>query len=165
MLSQRDNRINLAISRDNVMLTKSSLQMARMAKADSSAMKTLAIVSTLFLPGTFFSVRSQCSPLQLIYADMNRRSSQCPCSTGTLHLSKQSSAIDSGSIGHSQFRSHSWCLSGFTYLSSSMLVVTQLPQTPQACRTTLQQISDRERLLFRSSSDDSKVVRMRPKMI
>jgi hypothetical protein len=56
MLSQRDNRINLAISRDNVMLTKSSLQMARMAKADSSAMKTLAIVSTLFLPGTFFSV-------------------------------------------------------------------------------------------------------------
>ncbi|KAK5719743.1 hypothetical protein LTR17_015194 [Elasticomyces elasticus] len=55
MLSQRDNRINRQMSEASIRLTKASVSLARTAKADSSAMKTLALIGTIFLPGTFLS--------------------------------------------------------------------------------------------------------------
>ncbi|KAK5684522.1 hypothetical protein LTS10_004392 [Elasticomyces elasticus] len=55
MLSQRDNRINRHMSEANMTLTEASVSLARTAKADSSAMKTLALIGTIFLPGTFLS--------------------------------------------------------------------------------------------------------------
>jgi len=56
MISQRDNRLTQRMNEQNMRLTEASVSIAQTSKADSSAMKTLAIVSTLFLPGTFVSV-------------------------------------------------------------------------------------------------------------
>ncbi|KAK3650334.1 hypothetical protein LTR56_006310 [Elasticomyces elasticus] len=55
MLSQRDNHISHRMNKDSMTLTQASVSLARTAKADSSAMKTLALIGTIFLPGTFLS--------------------------------------------------------------------------------------------------------------
>ena len=49
-IAQRDNKLNLTISRASKTLAMSS-------KRDSSAMKTLALLSMVFLPGTAIAVR------------------------------------------------------------------------------------------------------------
>lgn len=49
MLQQRDNKLSHG-------LAESSNALADRAKADSTAMKALGIVSAIFLPGTFMSV-------------------------------------------------------------------------------------------------------------
>jgi len=49
MLQQRDNAISLKFA-------QASVDLANRAKDDSRAMKALAIVSTVFLPGSFVSV-------------------------------------------------------------------------------------------------------------
>ena len=51
MLMQHDNRLNFD-------LAQASQIVAQAAKNDSSSMKTLALLSSLFLPGTFISVCS-----------------------------------------------------------------------------------------------------------
>lgn len=56
MISQSDNRISRQQNLDNMTLTQASVAIANASKKDSSAMKTLAVVSTVFLPGTFISV-------------------------------------------------------------------------------------------------------------
>ena len=50
MLIQHDNRVQFD-------LAETSHVLAQAAKDDSTSMKTLALLGTLFLPGTFISVR------------------------------------------------------------------------------------------------------------
>lgn len=49
MISQQDNRINLSVAED-------SKKIAAAAKRDSSAMKTVSMLTLIFLPGTFVAV-------------------------------------------------------------------------------------------------------------
>jgi hypothetical protein len=53
-IAQRDNMLNVEVARD-------SRAVAVASKRDSSAMKTLAIVTMAFLPGTFIAVRTYLS--------------------------------------------------------------------------------------------------------
>ncbi|KAI7160189.1 hypothetical protein KC316_g12134 [Hortaea werneckii] len=55
MVSQIDNNISRKQNEESVKLTQASVTIASTSKADSSAMKALAVLSTLFLPGTFIS--------------------------------------------------------------------------------------------------------------
>jgi len=55
LVVQRDNRSNLDIA-------SASMAIAKAAKDDSSAMRTLAFMSIIFLPGTFVSVSSPSNP-------------------------------------------------------------------------------------------------------
>lgn len=50
MISQQDSRINISIAED-------SKKIAAAAKRDSSAMKTVSMLTLVFLPGTFVAVR------------------------------------------------------------------------------------------------------------
>lgn len=50
MISQQDNSINLSVAED-------SKKIAAAAKRDSSAMKTVSMLTLIFLPGTFVAVR------------------------------------------------------------------------------------------------------------
>jgi Mg2+ and Co2+ transporter CorA len=49
LISQRDNDLNIGIAR-------ASKELAAASKRDSSAMKIIALMTTLFLPGTFIAV-------------------------------------------------------------------------------------------------------------
>ncbi|KAI6895829.1 AP-1 complex subunit [Hortaea werneckii] len=55
MVSQIDNNISRKQNEESVKLTQASVTIASTSKADSSAMKALAVLSTFFLPGTFIS--------------------------------------------------------------------------------------------------------------
>lgn len=70
MLSQRDNRISRQMNQVNMRLTEASVSIAKTAKADSSAMKAIAVVSTIFLPGTFVSVSQILSCLECPISDI-----------------------------------------------------------------------------------------------
>ena len=48
-MAQRDNKLNIEIARD-------SKSIAVEGKRDSSAMKTIAVLTIVFLPGTFIAV-------------------------------------------------------------------------------------------------------------
>ncbi|KAL1626995.1 hypothetical protein SLS54_002534 [Diplodia seriata] len=48
LLGQRDSKLNLAMARD-------SRRLASASKRDSSSMKTIAVLTTVFLPGTFIA--------------------------------------------------------------------------------------------------------------
>jgi hypothetical protein len=63
MINLRDSRVNRAI-------VESSKRLARESKKDSSAMKTLSVLATVFLPGTFIAVREE-SPRPLILLSTN----------------------------------------------------------------------------------------------
>lgn len=69
MVAQIDNNVSRKQNEESVKLTQASVTIASTAKADSSAMKALAVLSTFFLPGTFISVCStqanECSAAQL----------------------------------------------------------------------------------------------------
>ncbi|KAI7379174.1 hypothetical protein KC336_g19232 [Hortaea werneckii] len=58
MVAQIDNNVSRKQNEESVKLTQASVTIASTAKADSSAMKALAVLSTFFLPGTFISVPS-----------------------------------------------------------------------------------------------------------
>ena len=60
MIAQNDSRLNYSIASD-------SAQIAVASKRDSSAMKTVALITVLFLPGTFVAVRLLPSPLYFPY--------------------------------------------------------------------------------------------------
>jgi len=49
LIAQEDNTINIEVARD-------SKEIAIASKRDSSAMKVVAFLTTIFLPGTFISV-------------------------------------------------------------------------------------------------------------
>ncbi|KAI7279063.1 AP-1 complex subunit [Hortaea werneckii] len=55
MVSQIDNNVSRTQNEESVKLTQASVTIASTSKADSSAMKALAVLSTFFLPGTFIS--------------------------------------------------------------------------------------------------------------
>jgi hypothetical protein len=69
---QRDNKLNIEIAtssrriaeesrRDNLLnieLAKATAQVAEETRQDSAAMKTIAVLTLTFLPGTFIAVRS-----------------------------------------------------------------------------------------------------------
>ncbi|KAI7084301.1 AP-1 complex subunit [Hortaea werneckii] len=55
MVSQIDNNVSRKQNEESVKLTQASVTIASTSKADSSAMKALAVLSTFFLPGTFIS--------------------------------------------------------------------------------------------------------------
>ena len=48
-MGQRDNKLNIEVARD-------SKSIAAESKRDSSSMKTIAVLTIVFLPGTFVSV-------------------------------------------------------------------------------------------------------------
>ena len=50
MIAQDDNKLSYSVASD-------SAQIAVASKRDSSAMKTIALITALFLPGTFVAVR------------------------------------------------------------------------------------------------------------
>lgn len=88
--------------------------MAATSSRDSSAMKTLTFITTLFLPGTFVAVSAlfYFSP-RTIYTDRSRQSSAQASSTGNprpLPLHHGFSPPISTSTGPSQFPSRSWSL-------------------------------------------------------
>lgn len=49
MISQRDSRVNISVAED-------SKKIAAAAKRDSQAMKTVSMLTLIFLPGTFVAV-------------------------------------------------------------------------------------------------------------
>ncbi|KAM0716700.1 hypothetical protein Q7P37_008145 [Cladosporium fusiforme] len=55
MLQQHDNQTSLILAKASVDAANASIELAARAKADSTAMKALGIVSAIFLPGTFIS--------------------------------------------------------------------------------------------------------------
>ncbi len=56
LTGQRDNRLNLQIAQASRAANDLSIQIARAAKRDSTAMRIIAAVTLLFLPGTFIAV-------------------------------------------------------------------------------------------------------------
>ncbi|KAF4537997.1 Magnesium transport protein transmembrane region [Lasiodiplodia theobromae] len=55
LFAQRDSRTNLEMAKVNHQMARDSARLAGAAKRDSSSMKTIAILTTVFLPGTFVS--------------------------------------------------------------------------------------------------------------
>jgi hypothetical protein len=55
LISQEENRISRSVAED-------SSAVAVAAKRDSSAMKTIAVLTTVFLPATFVAVSTRGSP-------------------------------------------------------------------------------------------------------
>jgi hypothetical protein len=49
LINQQDSRLNMDIAQD-------SKELAEASRRDSSAMKIIAVLTTLFLPGTFLAV-------------------------------------------------------------------------------------------------------------
>jgi len=90
-MAQKDAKINIALAENSAAMTKASKEdsaamraIALETKRDSSAMKTIATLGMLFLPGTFVAVSSLSSSrfktgLCLICF---RQSSQCLYSSG-----------------------------------------------------------------------------------
>lgn len=64
MIAQDDNKLSYSVASD-------SAQIAVASKRDSSAMKTIALITVLFLPGTFVPVRLFTFPLNK-FADRSR---------------------------------------------------------------------------------------------
>lgn len=62
MLMHHDNRLNFD-------LAETSQVVAQAAKDDSTSMRTLALLSTVFLPGTFISVSSRASYMPTLSTD------------------------------------------------------------------------------------------------
>jgi Mg2+ and Co2+ transporter CorA len=56
LIAQSDTRINIDLAKDSRELAKDSRELAAASKQDSSAMKIIAVLTTLFLPGTFIAV-------------------------------------------------------------------------------------------------------------
>lgn len=54
---QLDVHIANAGNRTNLLISEQSRDIARDSKLDSSAMKAIAVLTMVFLPGTFFAVR------------------------------------------------------------------------------------------------------------
>lgn len=55
LIAQADTKANVELAKTSKELTEANLETARAAKRDSEAMKTIAIMTMLFLPGTFFA--------------------------------------------------------------------------------------------------------------
>ncbi|KAF9638455.1 hypothetical protein BFW01_g9352 [Lasiodiplodia theobromae] len=55
IFAQRDSRANIEMAKVNHQMARDSARLASAAKRDSSSMKTIAILTTVFLPGTFVS--------------------------------------------------------------------------------------------------------------
>jgi hypothetical protein len=70
LIAQQDNATNIEIARDsrklaaaskrdselNIEIARDSKELAAASKRDSAAMKIIAVLTTVFLPGTFISV-------------------------------------------------------------------------------------------------------------
>ena len=87
LIAQRDSILNLQVA-------NGSNALADAARRDSSAMKTIAVLTILFLPGTFVAVRCLFStPIAIIkvLTRLPRHSSPCPCSTWRHRTRTQSS--------------------------------------------------------------------------
>lgn len=56
MFIQQDNKLNTKNADLNLRIAQESVAIATSAKRDSSSMKSIAVVTTLFLPGTFIAV-------------------------------------------------------------------------------------------------------------
>lgn len=63
MISQRDSKVNICVAED-------SKKIAAAAKRDSLAMKTVSMLTLIFLPGTFVAV---CFRLPHVYSFSNER--------------------------------------------------------------------------------------------
>jgi hypothetical protein len=94
-MQQRDSLVNLEVARD-------SRRIAQASKRDSSAMKTIALLTMVFLPPTFVAVSafavvtfSAIAKLFLMIF-LQRHFSQCHSSPGQIQLS---SLAASGSTG------------------------------------------------------------------
>jgi Mg2+ and Co2+ transporter CorA len=66
---QRDNQLNLSIAEHsrhlnkiNTDIAKSSQQIAVESRRDNASMKTIAVLTLIFLPGTFVAVSSYEAP-------------------------------------------------------------------------------------------------------
>lgn len=59
MISQRDSKVNISVAED-------SKKIAAAAKRDSLAMKTVSMLTLIFLPGTFVAVSVVSPPLASI---------------------------------------------------------------------------------------------------
>jgi hypothetical protein len=81
-----------------------NIEIAAASQRDGSAMKVIAVLTTLFLPGTFVAVSSFESNLILLLLMRKRRSSRCLCLTGNLLMETRSSVDGSGFTG--PLRSH-----------------------------------------------------------
>jgi hypothetical protein len=57
---QNDTRTNIAIADQSRDIAKQSYNIAKDAKRDSTALKAIAAVTMLFLPGTFVAVSIYC---------------------------------------------------------------------------------------------------------
>jgi len=56
-LAQRDAQLSQKLAEDSRLLAADSRELAAAAKRDSSALKAIAVLTMLFLPGTFIAVR------------------------------------------------------------------------------------------------------------
>lgn len=56
LINQADTQINIGLAKDSKELAKDSKELAAASRRDSSAMKIIAVLTTLFLPGTFVAV-------------------------------------------------------------------------------------------------------------
>jgi hypothetical protein len=73
------------------------------SKKDSSAMKTIATLRMLFLPGTFIAVSPEAYLAEAFRRlSSHRLSSRCQCLTG-MGADHRPSKLASGTIGQSQF--------------------------------------------------------------
>jgi len=100
---QRDNQLNLAITELNTEIATSSAKIAEESRRDSASMKTIAVLTLVFLPGAFVAVSQTLNPNLMVIADSSRVSSVCPCSTSIRTLANQSLLDISGFTSRSQF--------------------------------------------------------------
>jgi hypothetical protein len=70
LISQDDNKISRVIAEQSTLLAIAS-------KRDSTAMKTLALLTMLFLPATFVAVRPDCLPARLCFPPHPSCDAQC----------------------------------------------------------------------------------------
>jgi len=64
-MQQRDSLVNLEVAKD-------SRRVAQASKRDSSAMKTLAVLTMVFLPATFVSVSIHCYYIVMFFFTIAR---------------------------------------------------------------------------------------------
>jgi hypothetical protein len=57
MLAKQDNELSQQLATQSLGLSESSREIAAASKRDSSAMKAIAVLTMVFLPGTYVSVR------------------------------------------------------------------------------------------------------------
>jgi hypothetical protein len=69
LIAQEDTKINISLAKD-------SREIAAASKQDSSAMKIIAMLTTLFLPGTFMAVSLPIYYLLAIDASIRNANSQ-----------------------------------------------------------------------------------------